>query len=101
MGLKDPESLIRYLELKSKDPSAEGTCHELEAMVKQNQFVMAYFGDVKDEMFTLGFQKEADLLADKISYIQLSFQICPSFFNLETLPGIIFFKDFGNQELIF
>jgi len=52
MGLKDPESLIRYLELKSKDPSAEGTCHELEAMVKQNQFVMAYFGDVKDEMFT-------------------------------------------------
>jgi hypothetical protein len=36
MGLKDPESIIKFLELKSKDPSAEATCEDLENLVKQN-----------------------------------------------------------------
>lgn len=85
------------MELKSKDPSAEATCEELEAKVKQNRFVMAYFGDIKLDMFTKGFQIEADLLGDKILFIQLSFQICSSFSNFEALPAIIFFKDFGKS----
>lgn len=95
------QSFSQFLNIKSKDTKTEVTCEQLEKEIKNHEFVMAYFGDIKEDLFTKGFEIEADLLGDKIKFLQLGFQICPSFYNLESLPGIIFFKDFGNEEVIF
>jgi len=81
---------------KSGPPSAEVTCAALDEKVKASKFVIAYFGDVADDMYTKAHVAYA-AAEDKITFVHNTDAECAKTHGASA-NGIVFFRKFETEK---
>ena len=98
-GGRSKDTIVQWVMKKSGPPSAEVTCDALKAKVEENKFVVAYFGDVANALYTDAHVPFAQG-EDGVAFVHSSDADCAKA-NGASAPGIAFFRKFEDSPLAY
>uniref|UniRef100_A0A7S3CQC5 Protein disulfide-isomerase n=1 Tax=Strombidium rassoulzadegani TaxID=1082188 RepID=A0A7S3CQC5_9SPIT len=91
-GGRTKDTIVNWVLKKSGPPSIELTCEALKSKVEEDKFVLAYFGEESDALFTEAHVPLANK-NDKILFVHTKEAGCAEQFK-SSAPSIVFFRKF-------
>lgn len=98
-GGRTKDTIVNYVVKKSGPPSNAVDCDGLKKLVADNKFVVSYFGDETDKMYTEAHVPYASA-EDKIVFAHSSDAECATSYGAST-PGIVFFRKFETETNVY
>lgn len=99
-GGRTKDTIVSWVLKKSGPPSTEVSCAALKEKVAESKFVLAYFGDFTNALFTEAHMSFA-AGEDAITFVHSSDAECAKENGVDTLPGVAFFRKFEESPLAY
>lgn len=98
-GGRTSDTIVSWILKKSGPPSAEVTCASLKEKIEASKFVIAYFGDVANALYTDVHVSYANT-EDKIAFVHSSDAACATEYGVSG-NGLVFFRKFETNVNVY
>lgn len=99
-GGRTKDTIVSWVLKKSGPPSTEVTCAALKEKVEESKFVLAYFGDLANALYTDAHMSFA-AAEDGITFVHTTDADCAKENGVATVPGLAFFRKFEESPLAY
>ena len=96
-GGRTKDSIVNWVLKKSGPPSTEVTCDQLKAKIDENKFLLSYFGEETDAMYT-GAHVPLAAKNDKIGFVHVKDAECAKEYGASA-NSIVFHRKFEENTV--
>jgi protein disulfide-isomerase A1 len=98
-GGRTKDAIVSWILKKSGPASTKSDCDAIKAKVEASKFVLAYFGEESDALFTEAHIKTAEA-EEKIQFVHSNDKACADEFGA-AMPGEVFFRKFETETNVY